>query len=328
MNEIQELLSRALHKIQHAQDLQMLNDVRVEYLGKKGSLTLLLKNLVNISNDERPAVGKAVNEAKLQLQELIKQRQDHLDNERVHNLLENEKVDVSLPGRGQRIGHAHPISICARRIENFFAQLGFETITGPEIETEFYNFNALNIPLNHPARDMQDTFYLPSDLLLRTHTSSVQIRYMEKHQPPIKIIVPGRVYRRDDIDMTHTPMFHQVEGLYVTEQANFAELKGILIDFMQHFFEQDVKVRFRPSYFPFTEPSAEVDIQMPGSDKWLEVLGCGMVHPNVLQAVNIDSEKYRGFAFGMGIDRLAMLRYGIDDLRLMLEGDLRFLNQF
>ncbi|MEP1871551.1 MAG: phenylalanine--tRNA ligase subunit alpha, partial [Paraglaciecola sp.] len=273
-----------------------------------------------------PAAGQKINMAKQQIQKLIQARGDTLRTQELNQKLAAETIDVTLPGRGQSRGGLHPVTRTINRIESFFNELGFSVKTGPEVEDGFHNFDALNIPANHPARADHDTFYFNPDVMLRTQTSGVQIRTMEHEQPPLRIISPGRVYR-NDYDQTHTPMFHQVEGLMVDKNVSFAELKGILHDFLNNFFEQDLQVRFRPSYFPFTEPSAEVDV-MGKNGKWLEVLGCGMVHPNVLKAVNIDPEVYTGFAFGMGVERLTMLRYEVNDLRAFFENDLRFLKQF
>lgn len=324
--------------IQAATDLIALDHIRVRVLGKKGELTEYLKSLGNLSAEERPKLGQAVNTAKQEIQTLIQAQETTLRAAELAAKLAKESIDVTLPGRGQTVGNLHPVTRTRERIEQFFKNVGFTVSEGPEIENDHYNFEALNIPSHHPARAMHDTFYFPDGLLLRTHTSPVQVRVMEQTQPPIKVIAPGRVYRCDS-DLTHTPMFHQMEGLLIDEQANFAELKGLLSDFLQHFFERpDLPTRFRAAYFPFTEPSAEVDIQcvmctgngcrVCGQTGWLEVLGCGIVHPNVLKAANIDSERYQGYAFGMGLDRLTMLRYGIPDLRMMFENDLRFLRQF
>ncbi|MGB7651014.1 MAG: phenylalanine--tRNA ligase subunit alpha [Gallionella sp.] len=303
-----------------------LEQVKAKYLGKEGSLTALLKGLGKLSNEERPAAGAKINVVKQQIEAALQTRRDALQQSKLAQKLAAESLDVTLPGRGAGTGGLHPITLTLQRIEQLFHSLGFAVSSGPEIEHDFYNFTALNIPDNHPARAMHDTFYLDPEHVLRTHTSPVQIRYMEANQPPLKIISPGRVYRVDS-DATHSPMFHQVEGLWVDENVSFANLKGVVQDFLQRFFEQDdLQVRFRPSFFPFTEPSAEMDMSWKGG--WLEIGGCGMVHPNVLKNVNIDSEKYLGFAFGLGVERLAMLRYGVNDLRLFFESDLRFLKQF
>ncbi len=325
MNDLIQIIEQARADIDAACNIADLYQVRVSYLGKKGSLTERLKQLGKLSVEERPQAGQAINDAKKIVQEAINARREFLDNQRINAKIAGEKVDVTLPGRGQGSGGLHPITQTLDRIESLFAQMGFEVAEGPEVEDDFHNFEALNIPEHHPARAMHDTFYFDANTLLRTHTSSVQIRFMKEHKPPVRFIAPGRVYRHDS-DMTHTPMFHQVEGLMIDEDVNFSQLKGLIIDFLEHFFEKKLEVRFRPSYFPFTEPSAEVDIM--GENGWLEVLGCGMVHPNVLANVGVDSEKYTGLAFGMGVERLAMLRHGIDDLRIFFENDLRFLEQF
>lgn len=325
IDKIQSLLTAALNDIGHAQSLQDLENIKVQYLGKKGSLTEILKELGGLSNELRPLIGKEVNIAKESVQDHIKQKTDSFIQAQINSKLQSETLDVTLPGRGMQTGNFHPISRTRNRLEKIFLSMGFEVIEGPEIENEYYNFEALNIPSDHPARAMHDTFYLENGLLLRTHTSPVQIRTMEGRKPPFRVITPGRVFRCDS-DQTHTPMFHQLEGLVVGPAISFANLKGLIQDFLEIFFEKSVVLRFRASYFPFTEPSAEVDIQR--GDGWLEVLGCGMVHPKVLTNVGIDSDQYSGFAFGLGIDRLAMLRYGVNDLRTFFENDTRFLSQF
>lgn len=337
-NELNQLVEAADKAITEAADLKSLDDIRVTYLGKKGSITERMKSLGKLPKEEKPAAGQAINVAKQAVQKSLETRKESLNNAELEAKLASETIDVTLPGRGQQAGGLHPVTRTMERIEELFSQMGFEVATGPEIEDEFHNFEALNIPETHPARAMHDTFYFPDGRLLRTHTSPVQVRTMQDKAPPLRVIAPGRVYRCDS-DITHTPMFHQVEGLMVDENVSFTDLKAILIDFLQKFFEQDdLSVRFRPSYFPFTEPSAEADIEcvMCGGEGcrvcshtgWLEVLGCGMVHPNVFKSVDIDNEKYIGFAFGMGVERLAMLRYGVNDLRLFFENDLRFLKQF
>jgi len=326
MPDVEELISRARKEIAACADLSGLDDIRVRFLGKKGELTAQLKQLGSLPAAERPAAGQAINRAKQQLQAALQARREVLDSERLAQELSAGAVDVTLPGRGQQLGGLHPVTRTRERIEGIFRAAGFSVRTGPEIEDEEHNFNALNIPENHPARAMHDTFYFPSGKLLRTHTSPVQIREMTKHGAPIRLIAPGRVYRCDS-DQTHTPMFHQVEGLVVDRGVSFANLKAVLHEFVEHFFEREAELRFRPSYFPFTEPSAEVDV-LSESGSWLEILGCGMVHPNVLNHVGIDPEEFTGYAFGMGIERLAMLRYGVDDLRLFFDNDLQFLRQF
>ena len=306
-------------------NLRDLEDIRVDFLGKKGALTLMLKTLGNLSPAERPAAGAKVNEAKATLQNLIEGRKTILLNEELEEKLKTENIDVTLDGRDLGGGGLHPVSIARHRIEDIFVGAGYEVVDGEEIETDYYNFEALNIPAHHPARGMHDTFYFGDGSLLRTHTSPSQVHTMENQEPPIRVICPGRVYRRDS-DLTHSPMFHQIEGLVVDQGISFSDLKGTIIEFLERFFERELEIRFRPSYFPFTEPSAEVDVM--GKDGWLEVLGCGMVHPNVLSKSNIDPEKYSGFAFGFGVDRLAMLMFEVRDLRLFFENDLRFLRQF
>lgn len=331
---IQEEASQAINK---AQDVTALEQIRVDFLGKKGKLTEILKSLAHLSAEEKPKVGQLVNQAKQFISSLIETKMLELKEKQLLEKLAAEQIDVSLPGRSCNSGSLHPVTQVKHRINEYFSRLGFDIVDGPEIETEFYNFEALNIPGHHPARAMHDTFYFGDGRLLRTHTSPVQIRTMEQRTPPFRLIAPGRVYRCDS-DVTHTPMFHQVEGLLIDKNATMAGLKGLLEDFFAYFFGRQLAIRFRASYFPFTEPSAEVDIectQCSGNGcrsckftGWLEVLGCGMVHPNVLKAVNISPDEYQGWAFGMGMDRLAMLYYGIDDLRMMFENDVTFLNQF
>ncbi|RWU12048.1 phenylalanine--tRNA ligase subunit alpha [Pseudidiomarina gelatinasegens] len=323
---LSDIVAAAEAAVATATTPQELDAVRVDYMGKKGQLTEQLKSLGKLSPEERPAAGQAINDAKQRVQELINARNNELKQAELAQKLAAERIDVSLPGRRAQVGGFHPVTKTIQRIEAFFGDLGFRTVEGPEVEDDFHNFDALNIPANHPARADHDTFYFTPTTMLRTQTSGVQIRTMQKEQPPLRIISPGRVYR-NDYDQTHTPMFHQVEGLMVDTDVSFTQLKGILEDFLVNFFEEELEVRFRPSYFPFTEPSAEVDVRRKDG-KWLEVLGCGMVHPSVLQAVGIDSEKYTGFAFGMGVERLTMLRYGVNDLRAFFENDVRFLKQF
>jgi phenylalanyl-tRNA synthetase alpha chain len=323
---LDEILKDAEREFAAAANLPILDQVKARYLGKNGSITEQMKGLGVLPVDQRKAVGAQINLVKGQVEALLQSRRDAIQNEELERQLAAESLDVTLPGRGEGMGGLHPVTRTLARIEQLFASIGFAVADGPEIETDFYNFTALNIPDNHPARAMHDTFYLDGGALLRTHTSPVQVHYMQNQNPPIRIIAPGRVYRVDS-DATHSPMFHQVEGLWVDEHASFADLKGVVQDFLQRFFERDdLRVRFRPSFFPFTEPSAEMD--MSWGDGWLEIGGCGMVHPNVFAHVGIDSERYQGFAFGMGVERLAMLRYGVDDLRLFFENDLRFLKQF
>ena len=323
--DIESTLDNAKKRVMDSDNLRDLEDIRVDFLGKKGALTSMLKTLGNLSPAERPAAGAKVNEAKATLQNLIEGRKTILLNEELEEKLKTENIDVTLDGRGLEGGGLHPVSIARYRIEDIFVGAGYEVVDGEEIETDYYNFEALNIPAHHPARGMHDTFYFGDGSLLRTHTSPSQVHTMENQEPPIRVICPGRVYRRDS-DLTHSPMFHQIEGLVVDQGISFSDLKGTIIEFLERFFERELEIRFRPSYFPFTEPSAEVDVM--GKDGWLEVLGCGMVHPNVLSKSNIDPEKYSGFAFGFGVDRLAMLMFEVRDLRLFFENDLRFLRQF
>lgn len=331
------ILGEALAAVDATEDLRALEQLRVHYLGKKGVLTEQLKRIGSLPPDQRPRAGQEINEAKAALQDKLQARRKVLETSALERQLAGDSVDVTLPGRGTGVGGRHPITRTLERLETMFVRMGFTIAEGPEIEDDFHNFEALNIPENHPARAMHDTFYLGPKKLLRTHTSPVQIRYMQKHKPPIRVIAPGRVYRCDS-DVTHTPMFHQIEGFMVDQSVSFADLKGVLVDFMEQFFEKTLQVRFRPSFFPFTEPSAELDIgcvicngngcRVCKQTGWLEVLGCGMVHPVVFQHVGIDSERYTGFAFGLGVERLTMLRYGVDDLRLFFENDLSFLEQF
>ena len=327
MDDLTRIVDAALAEFGGCNDASALENAKARYLGKTGSLTEQLKGLGKLSAAERPAAGARINEAKVQLESALNARRAALADAKLEAQLAGEALDVTLPGRGLGTGTLHPITRTLERVEALFRSLGFTVADGPEIEDDFHNFTALNTPENHPARSMQDTFYVEGGMVLRTHTSPIQVRYMETHAPPIKIIAPGRVYRVDS-DATHSPMFHQVEGLWIDRDVTFADLKGTITEFLRMFFERDdLKVRFRPSFFPFTEPSAEIDMAF-GDGGWLEIAGSGQVHPNVLRAVNIDPEEYQGFAFGMGPDRLAMLRYGIDDLRLFYENDLRFLRQF
>ena len=330
MSEIESLSTQALADIAAATAPDALEALRVGLLGKSGSITTQLKSLGALPGDQRKAAGEAINRARDAISEALTARKVALDDAALDVRLAGESIDVTLPGRDAARGGVHPVSRTLERITEIFGRLGYEVADGPEIEDDFHNFEALNFPPHHPARAMHDTFYFGDGRLLRTHTSGVQVRYMKEHQPPLRMIAAGKVYRSDS-DQTHTPMFHQVEGLLVDEHASFADLKGTLAEFVRAFFERDFEMRFRPSYFPFTEPSAEVDIawqQADGSTRWLEVLGCGMVHPNVLRNVGIDPEKYTGFAFGLGVERFAMLRYGVDDLRSFFDNDVRFLRQF
>ncbi len=337
MENLEPLAREAKAAIAAAEDAAALEQLRVDYLGKKGQITALLKGLGKLTPEERPDAGAKINVVKQELQDLIGARRAELERAAVNERLVQETIDVTLPGRGQSTGGIHPVTRTIERMEDFFTTIGFEVREGPEVEDDYHNFEALNIPAHHPARAMHDTFYVDEHTVLRTHTSPVQVRVMETEEPPLRIICPGRVYRCDS-DLTHTPMFHQVEGLLIDEESSFADLKGVIGDFLRAFFEQELEVRFRPSYFPFTEPSAEVDIQcvncggagcrVCSQTGWLEVMGCGMVHPRVFEYSKIDPEKYSGFAFGMGVERLAMLRYGVNDLRLFFDNDLRFLEQF
>jgi len=326
MRALSELIEQAASEIDAAADLAALDAVRVAYLGKKGELTARLKSLSDLPAAERPAAGQDINQAKQQLQARLNTRREALDAAALEAKLVDDAVDVTLPGRGTGLGGRHPVSRAMARIDRIFRNAGFGIRSGPEIEDDFHNFTALNFPQNHPARALHDTFFFPGGKLLRTHTSPVQIRSMVEEGVPIRIIAPGRVYRCDS-DQTHTPMFHQVEGLVIDRGVSMANLKAVLHQFVESYFERDAELRFRASYFPFTEPSAEVDILWE-KGKWLEILGCGMVHPNVLDAAGVDSEEFTGYAFGMGVERLAMLRYGVTDLRTFFENDLRFLRQF
>jgi phenylalanyl-tRNA synthetase alpha chain len=326
IEKLESIVKDALDTLSRIDVAAELEQAKAKWLGKTGELTELMKTLGKLSAEERPKAGALINAAKQKVEEALNARREMIKARELEAQLAQEALDVTLPGRGVAVGGLHPVTRTLARVEELFHSIGFEIADGPEIETDFYNFTALNIPENHPARAMHDTFYIDDKHVLRTHTSPVQVHYMQKHEPPLKIIAPGRVYRVDS-DATHSPMFHQVEGLWVDENVSFANLKGVVQDFLQRFFERDdLTVRFRPSFFPFTEPSAEIDMSWNGG--WLEIGGCGMVHPNVLKHVNIDSEKYIGFAFGLGVERLAMLRYGVNDLRLFFENDLRFLKQF
>ena len=328
MENVNRIVAEGIAAIEAAQDFNALEQIKARYLGKTGELTGLLKTLGQMSPEERKTIGAHINECKNQFQTAFNSKRDALNEAKLQAQLAAEALDITLPGRAQEHGGLHPVTLTLQRVVELFHGMGFEVADGPEIEDDFHNFQALNIPANHPARAMQDTFYVENGDVLRTHTSPIQIRYMlDKKEPPIRIIAPGRVYRVDS-DATHSPMFHQAEGLWVEEGVTFADLKAVFTDFIRRVFERDnLQVRFRPSFFPFTEPSAEIDI-MGENGKWLEVGGCGMVHPNVLKNVNIDPEKYTGFAFGIGLDRFAMLRYNVNDLRLFFDNDLNFLKQF
>jgi phenylalanyl-tRNA synthetase alpha chain len=337
MTPLEEVLVQAQSELAEADTLVMLDQVRVHYLGKKGLFTERMKHLGTLPPEQRKDAGALINRAKDQFVADFEARKTILESRELEQRLARETIDVTLPGRGQRTGGLHPVTLTLRRISELFAKVGFEIVEGPEVEDDYHNFEAINIPASHPARAMHDTFYFDEHTLLRTHTSPVQVRVMETRTPPLRVIAPGRVYRCDS-DLTHTPMFHQVEGFLIDENVSFADLRGILYEFLTLFFEKDMQVRFRPSYFPFTEPSAEVDIQcvicggggcrVCKQSGWIEILGCGMIHPRVFEFVKIDPERYTGFAFGLGVERLAMLRYGINDLRLFFENDLKFLAQF
>ena len=326
-NELDRIVTTAFAEFAQCDNPASLENAKARYLGKTGTLTEQLKGLAKLTAAERPAAGATINEAKAKLEAALHARRAALADAKLSRSLAADALDVTLPGRGLGVGALHPITRALDRVETLFRSLGFEVADGPEIEDDFHNFTALNTPENHPARSMQDTFYVEGGMVLRTQTSPIQIRYMETHPPPIKIIAPGRVYRVDS-DATHSPMFHQVEGLWIDRDVTFADLKSVMTEFLHAFFERDdIRIRFRPSFFPFTEPSAEIDMAF-GEGNWLELAGSGQVHPNVLRAVGLDPETWQGFAFGMGADRLAMLRYGVDDLRLFFENDLRFLAQF
>jgi phenylalanyl-tRNA synthetase alpha chain len=334
---MEEILAQAQQQLAACATLAELDQIRVHYLGKKGVFTERMKELGKLPPDERREAGQKINQLRDSFQAALEERKQYLEAQALNARLTSETIDISLPGRGQSGGGLHPVTLTLRRIERLFANVGFDVVEGPEIEDDYHNFEALNIPESHPARAMHDTFYFDEHLLLRTHTSPVQVRIMQNQKPPLRVIAPGRVYRCDS-DLTHTPMFHQVEGFLVDDNVSFADLKGILYEFLRLFFEKDIEVRFRPSYFPFTEPSAEVDIQcvicggggcrVCKQTGWLEVMGCGMIHPKVFGHVGIDSEQWTGFAFGLGVERMTMLRYGINDLRLFFENDLKFLHQF
>ena len=334
---LEDVKKQAEAELSSVNDEVTLQNLKAKFVGRKGVITEILKGMKDIPDSDRPRMGKLINETKTFVEGLIDNRLDAIREEKKRRSLHEEKIDVTLPGRGMPIGARHPISQVMEEITTIFERMGFEVAEGPEVETDYYNFEALNIPKNHPARDMQDTFYISDEIVLRTHTSPVQIRVMEKRKPPVKIIAPGKVYRCDS-DISHTPMFHQIEGLLVDEGVTFGDLKGVLTEFVRLVFGEGVGVRFRPSFFPFTEPSAEVDIaclicggkgcRVCKNSGWLEILGCGMVDPEVFKSVGYDPEKYTGFAFGMGIERITMLKYGINDIRLFFENDLRFLKQF
>ncbi|MFW6080282.1 MAG: phenylalanine--tRNA ligase subunit alpha [Desulfosalsimonas sp.] len=332
--EIEQIRQQALSELEQAEEAEALRDLSVRYLGRKGRVTSFLRNISRLPADQRPAAGKRANEVKKELESAFENALARLSEKQEED---GEAIDVSLPGRPAPLGTLHPITRITRMISRIFERMGFGIAEGPEVESDYYNFESLNIPKNHPARDMQDTFYVSDNVVLRTHTSPIQVRYMESRQPPVRIIAPGKVYRCDS-DLTHTPMFNQVEGLLVDEKVSFGDLKGTLTAFVHQIFDPETSLRFRPSFFPFTEPSAEVDIQcvicrgagcrVCSDTGWLEVLGCGMVHPAVFENVGYDTARYSGFAFGMGVERIAMLKYGINDIRMFFENDIRFLRQF
>lgn len=336
--KLNEIKAAAVEAIEAAKSTAKIDEVRVKYLGKKGELTTILKSMANLSKEEKPVVGKLVNDAKKAIEQKLEQVLSEIKEKEKNEKLKNEVIDVTLPGKKNIIGNRHPLELTIERIKDIFISMGFSVEDGPEVELDYYNFEALNIPKNHPARSEQDTFYINDNLVLRTQTSGVQIRTMEKQEPPIKMISPGKVYRADSVDATHSPIFYQMEGLVVAKGVTFADLKGTLELFVKKMFGDNVKTKFRPHHFPFTEPSAEMDAtcfvcggkgcNVCKGSGWIEMLGCGMVHPNVLRNCNIDPEVYSGFAFGFGIDRMVMLSYGLDDIRLLYESDMRFLNQF
>lgn len=336
--KLEQIKARVVREMESMDSLAKLNDLRVAYLGKKGELTAVLKGMKDVSPEERPAVGQMVNETREHIERLLEQTKVKLEAAQRELKLSREVIDVTLPARKNRVGHRHPNTIALEEVENIFVGMGYEVVEGPEVEYDYYNFEALNIPANHPAKDEQDTFYINDKILLRTQTSPVQVRVMEQGRLPIRMIAPGRVFRSDEVDATHSPSFHQIEGLVIDKNITFADLKGTLAQFAKELFGEDTKVKFRPHHFPFTEPSAEVDVtcfkcggkgcRFCKGSGWIEILGCGMVHPRVLKMSGIDPEEYSGFAFGMGLERIALLKYEIDDMRLLYENDDRFLSQF
>ncbi len=336
--KLQKIKDEAMRQIEASGDLSRLNDVRVSILGKKGELTAVLKSMKDVSPEERPLVGQLVNETRESIEKMLEETKGKLEAAELELRLKREVIDVTLPAKKNSVGHRHPNTIALEEVERIFTGMGYEVVEGPEVEYDYYNFEALNIPANHPAKDEQDTFYINDKILLRTQTSSVQVREMEKGRLPIRMIAPGRVFRSDDVDATHSPSFHQVEGLVVDRHITFADLKGTLAEVARELFGEDTKVKFRPHHFPFTEPSAEMDVtcfkcggkgcRFCKGEGWIEILGCGMVHPRVLKMSGIDPEEYTGFAFGMGLERIALLKYEIDDMRLLYENDQRFLEQF
>ena len=337
-DRLDEIRKQALADIHSSDKLETLNDIKVKYLGKKGALTAVLKSMKDVAQEERPKVGQLVNDARVAIEELLERTRREIQAREREAKLAAEVIDVTLPAKKNKVGHRHPNTIALEEVERIFVGMGYEVVEGPEVEYDYYNFEALNIPANHPAKDEQDTFYITGDILLRTQTSSVQVRVMEQEKLPIRMIAPGRVFRSDEVDATHSPSFHQIEGLVIDKNITFADLKGTLAEFARQLFGEQTRVKFRPHHFPFTEPSAEVDVSCfkcggtgcrfcKGSG-WVEILGCGMVHPRVLKMSGIDPDKYSGFAFGVGLERIALLKYEIDDMRLLYENDDRFLKQF
>ncbi|MCI5821881.1 MAG: phenylalanine--tRNA ligase subunit alpha [Pararoseburia sp.] len=337
-DKLQEITKRAMEQIDAAEEMSALNDVRVAILGKKGELTAVLKSMKDVKPEDRPMVGQLVNETRSNIEERLNEAKAKLEQVEMEHKLKNEVIDVTLPAKKANIGHAHPNTNVLDEVEDIFVGMGYEVVEGPEVEYDYYNFEALNIPENHPAKDEQDTFYINKDILLRTQTSPVQVRVMEKGKLPIRMIAPGRVFRSDEVDATHSPSFHQIEGMVIDKNITFADLKGTLVEFVKKLFGEDTKVKFRPHHFPFTEPSAEVDVscfkcggkgcRFCKGEGWIEILGCGMVHPKVLKMSGIDPDEYQGFAFGVGLERITLLKYEIDDMRLLYENDDRFLKQF
>lgn len=335
---LQEIREKALEQINSTDSLEKLNDIRVAFLGKKGELTEVLKGMKDVAKEDRPAVGQIVNDTRQAIEKVLEEAKADLTKKKREFQMKNEVIDVTLPAKKNNVGHSHPNTVALEEVERIFLGMGYEVVEGPEVEYDYYNFEALNIPANHPTKDEQDTFYINDKIVLRTQTSPVQVRQMEKGKLPIRMISPGRVYRADEVDATHSPCFHQVEGMVIDEGVTFADLKGTLAEFAKELFGPDTKVKFRPHHFPFTEPSAEMDVtcfkcggkgcRMCKGEGWIEILGCGMVHPHVLEMSNIDPKKYSGFAFGIGLERIALLKYEIDDMRLLYENDIRFLKQF
>ncbi len=335
---LDKIRQEALAKMEEAGDMDRLNEIRVAYLGKKGELTKVLKGMRDVAPEDRPKIGQMVNGTRAEIEQKLEDAKKTIASRERERRMRAEKIDVTLPAKRIRVGHSHPNTIALEEVERIFTGMGYQVVEGPEVETDYYNFEALNIPANHPAKDEQDTFYITKDILLRTQTSGVQVHVMEQQKPPIRMIAPGRVFRADEVDATHSPSFHQIEGLVIDKDITFADLKGTLAEFARQLFGPDTKVKFRPHHFPFTEPSAEMDVtcfkcggkgcRMCKGEGWIEILGCGMVHPNVLRMSGIDPEEYTGFAFGVGLERIALLKYEIDDMRLLYENDIRFLNQF